>query len=162
MSRKIFSKKASPSMPPTTLPNCHFTQISAEKCSPTTLFRTYLCNYRRQRHHAADVSSGTEGTGLCHGACDGTKACTSVPLRWKSGNFRESEEGEMTKSNFRIPEVSNFRAKPSHTTEFSPPPAEYAAEDAAIPRRGRAGRGPSGNWGYFARAVGAAYFTRTV
>ena len=27
----------------------------------------------------------------------------------------------MTKSNFRIPEVSNFRAHPSHTTEFCPP-----------------------------------------
>ena len=35
----------------------------------------------------------------------------------------------MTKSNFRISEVSNFRPKPSQTTEFWP--AEYAAEDAA-------------------------------
>ena len=36
---------------------------------------------------AADVSSGTAGTGLCLGACDGTKACTSVPLRWTRPKF---------------------------------------------------------------------------
>ena len=37
---------------------------------------------RRTQRAIIQTYSGTAGTGLCHGARAGTKACTSVPLRW--------------------------------------------------------------------------------